>query len=319
MTAALSKALRAAIARPRSPWRSAAMTFCSVIIPFLLRYALDRGAFGAQFAFIYPAALAIAILCGTRWALLSGVSGMMITFYAFVSPASSLPADWSHWAVLITVVLALSAIIFVGSVLRSTVNQLNEANMEVQTLNGELLHRSKNAFQMVQALASGARRADDPAAFYAALEGRLHALASANQLLKHGEAKACSLQSAIASAIQPFDTDRISVSGPDCPIAPTSVVALSLAVHELATNATKYGALSDRAGNVSLTCEFERTGTGHALITWRELDGPPVKPPARKGMGTRLLVTQKGLEVLEHQFAPSGVLCRLRLPKANDP
>lgn len=314
MMTALSHALRAAIARSRSPLRNGAMVFGSVAVPLVLRLALDGGSFGAQFAFIYPAALAIAILCGWRWALLSGFSGMIATAYFLMDRSMPNPMDWGELAVLVVVALALCVIVFVGSLLRDTVNELNEAKLEVDKLNSELLHRSKNALQLVQALASGAKRSVDPGAFYFALEGRLRALASANELLRFGAAKSCLLLKVVSNALRPFDDQRISVTGCDCLIERGSVVALGLALHELATNAVKYGSLSNDSGSVSVVCEPDQTKKDHVLVGWTEHGGPKVEIPTHRGMGTRLLATQRGFEILEHVYASAGVQCVIRLP-----
>jgi two-component sensor histidine kinase len=113
---------------------------------------------------------------------------------------------------------------------------------------------------------------------------------------------------------------RIAAAGPHAPLSPKAALALSLALHELATNATKYGALSVPEGRVALTWSREALEGAETLaLTWVEHDGPPVVPPARKGFGLRLL--ERGLRqelggAVTVEFLPAGVRCSLRMPLA---
>lgn len=316
MAVDVRQSLRAMIAVERSPLLSALMTMGSIFVPILLRLAIDGGKFGAQFAFIYPAALAIAILCGWRWAMISGVGGMIATRYLLMGVQTLNGSGWQSMTVLAIVAAALLAIVYVGTALRDTVRQLDAAETKVATLNGELLHRSRNALQMIQGLASGAKGSQDPAAFYRALEGRLKAMSDANQLLRYGAEPSCLLHEAISVALEPFDRERVTYTGLDCRIERGSVVPLAMAIHELATNATKYGALSNDTGMVSISCSEDELGTGDGIIiVWRESGGPLVSPPVRRGLGTRLLATQAGLKVLELDFDPAGLRCKLGVMK----
>jgi two-component sensor histidine kinase len=108
--------------------------------------------------------------------------------------------------------------------------------------------------------------------------------------------------------------DRVQVSGPDLRLNPRCTVMLSVVLHELATNAAKYGALSDGAGKVSI----DWTSDGRELkLTWREAEGPPVTPMEQRGFGSRLIE-----QAFKHQlggraqieFQPSGIVCTLECP-----
>ncbi|MEJ6011193.1 sensor histidine kinase [Novosphingobium aquae] len=196
---------------------------------------------------------------------------------------SYIQPPWPSGTIIAIVTIALAAIIQVGTVLRSTVRQLDATETQVATLNDELLHRSRNALQIIQALASGAKASQDPAAFYRSLEGRLKAMADANLLLQYGAAHGCTLHEVISVALKPFDCDRITFDVAVGQIESGSVVPLALALHELATNATKYGALSNDSGRVSITCSTEcQNGLTETAIFWTEIGGPTVSPPLRR-------------------------------------
>jgi two-component system CheB/CheR fusion protein len=108
---------------------------------------------------------------------------------------------------------------------------------------------------------------------------------------------------------------RVHAGGPDVTLDPSLAVPLGLALHELATNATKYGALSKPGGTVELSWTVKRVGSGdHLALTWRERGGPIVTAPVRRGFGTSLI--ERGLPdaQIERSFEPEGLICRIELP-----
>jgi len=101
------------------------------------------------------------------------------------------------------------------------------------------------------------------------------------------------------------------ISGPACELPRDACVPLSLALHELCTNAAKYGALSVPEGWVAL--DWRLDGDGLLTLSWREENGPPVTGPARAGMGTQLLKRQRGLDHVELHYRPAGVECAIAI------
>jgi PAS domain S-box-containing protein len=162
----------------------------------------------------------------------------------------------------------------------------------------ELNHRVKNTLATVQSLAAQTLRTGDPKANQAAFVERLMALSRAHDVLTQEQWSGADLAAVLEAALKPFggeQLERFRVSGPAVRLAPTQALAFSMAFHELATNAVKYGALSGAAGLVAITWSVEPGGGAapdRLLLTWRESGGPPVSPPAREGFGSRLL---KGL------------------------
>jgi two-component sensor histidine kinase len=174
----------------------------------------------------------------------------------------------------------------------------------------EMAHRLKNALATVQSIAYRTLGNDTPAtAMFAA---RLKALAESNDLLnEHVDCPTANASDVIDLAVRPFTDEkrRIQVFCPEVRIAAPQVVSLALALHELCTNASKYGALSNDEGRVSL--KIDEVGD-RMKVVWTEQGGPPVQSPARSGFGTILL--KRISSDAEVMFDPQGFRCSFSLP-----
>src|SRR5262249_31808698 len=192
----------------------------------------------------------------------------------------------------------------------------------------ELNHRVKNTLAIVQSIASHSRQAAlSPDEFHKAFTSRLHALAEAHDLLTQTHWKGALLQQVIDAALKPFAgneraLDRISANGPVVWIAANTAVTLTLAFHELATNATKYGALSNDNGRIDVVWTPDPGQAAKELhLHWREKGGPPVTPPIRKGFGTMLMEKVLAYEAdcqAQLAFAPTGLEFHFRLPLSDN-
>ena len=194
---------------------------------------------------------------------------------------------------------------------------------------GELNHRVKNTLAVVLALAEQTRRATsnggpEKRRFHADFRSRLLALARAHDLLTHGAWQATALADLAQAALAPFGAlaadgpPRIEAHGPRVMLAPEPAVALAMALHELATNASKHGALSSPTGRVSLAWG-PAPGRETALdIAWTESGGPPLAgPPAHRGFGLRLLERALARQLegeVTLDYPRAGFAFRLRLP-----
>jgi two-component sensor histidine kinase/PAS domain-containing protein len=179
----------------------------------------------------------------------------------------------------------------------------------------ELIHRVKNTLATVQAVAGLTLRAatDLPSASQA-LERRIQSMAQAHDLLTSRAWTAANLMDVVMRSVGPFTPAQIRISGPAIDVSAQHVLALSLAIHELATNAAKYGALSRPEGRVDLGWQVQ---DGTLSLHWEESGGPPVARPARKGFGSRLLENlvfrdRGGDTVLTYD--PQGVRCHMTVP-----
>ncbi len=177
----------------------------------------------------------------------------------------------------------------------------------------ELHHRVKNILATVIAIARqtiGRDKAnhEDVEAF----TNRLSSLSRAQDLLVHADWQQADLRAIVQQALSPYPADAFAVSGPSVFLPPKAVVSLSLALHELATNAAKYGALSVLGGQVSISWKFERVGDDRLTIIWEERGGPEVMPPARKGFGSTLVERLLAAELkgqTKFSYEKSGVIC----------
>jgi two-component sensor histidine kinase len=164
----------------------------------------------------------------------------------------------------------------------------------------------------------------DPSAFKTTFSARLMALSRAHDLLTRRSWQGVILGDVVAEAALPFDdkseVHRVEVSGPDVLIEANAAVTLSMMMHELFTNAVKYGALSNVGGKVSLTWSYKSDGDAadRAMIDlmWTESCGPRINKPQRRGFGTRLIeasADQLGAKLLV-DYAAEGLRCRIALP-----
>ncbi len=172
-------------------------------------------------------------------------------------------------------------------------------------LTNEIHHRMKNMLTMVTAIVrQSMRSATNIPDAETAISARLVAMARAHDLLLRAELQSASLLSVIVGAIEQHNTalGRIAVHGNDVPIIPSSILPLTLILNELCTNATKYGALSNAAGHVSLSWDID-PALGTLAVRWREIDGPAVSAPGPKSFGTRLIE-----EALPRQLGGTGHL-----------
>jgi two-component sensor histidine kinase len=182
----------------------------------------------------------------------------------------------------------------------------------------ELRHRSGNLFSQLLALfAQTAKNSKNLADLVTKYEARVLALANAHRLITEGGWKSASLTEVLNTLLGPY-LDRITFSGPNVFLEPDATFGLSMAVHELATNATNYGSLSCQPGRIEVTWTVERTERGLTLtLAWKELDGPAPKRHPRPGFGTKLMTMVIARQLngeVQQTYAPLGLEARLIVP-----
>jgi PAS domain S-box-containing protein len=202
------------------------------------------------------------------------------------------------------------------------IEQRRRAEKQQQLLINELNHRVKNTLAIVQSLAQQSFKSDVPSdAAREAFNARLSALAAAHNLLTRRHWEKALLSEIISSSIHATAGEasaQVVIKGPEVVVSPQTAVSLAMAVHELSTNAIKYGALSSEAGTIAVTWEVSKDEARPRLrLEWREGGGPTVAVPTRKGFGTRMIerglaAELQGQVVLE--FAPSGLRCVIDAP-----
>jgi PAS domain S-box-containing protein len=183
-------------------------------------------------------------------------------------------------------------------------------------LSREMDHRAKNLLALVQATVQ-LTHADTVDGFKTAIEGRLQALSNAHTLLAQSRWAGANLHSLLIEELAPYrlaKTPRAQIDGPELVLEPRAAQAIAMVLHELATNAVKYGALSVPAGR--LRVEWSR-GEAQLTIRWSETDGPDVKSPARQGFGTRVVGSVIKTELageIRFDWNPEGLNCEITIP-----
>jgi PAS domain S-box-containing protein len=207
-------------------------------------------------------------------------------------------------------------------ILRDRTAQKREEEQR-RLLLAELNHRVKNTLAIVQSLVTQtARGAASVDALRGSLEARLEALATAHDLLTREGWQGADLGDVVRATLAPYagESARIQVGGPELHLTPNAALVLNMALHELATNAAKYGALSAPEGWVEVSWRLDQPGDapGATLdLLWRERGGPPVPPAPARGFGTRLIESTVTYQLggdARLAFAPDGVECWFQLP-----
>lgn len=288
-------------------------TAVAVAVPTALRWLIDRGEYGAPFLLYFPAIQMISMFLGWRWGALTAIGGGVVSAYLFMVPVFGFPTTWPELVLLALYVVTAGIMVLVGHALRMSVLENADRARQSEDFNRELQHRTKNSLQMMRALASQASKATDPAEFYEKLAGRLGALAKANELLRFGALRSCGMHDLVKAAVAPFGSDQIAMTGPSCLVSREVCTPLMMALHELGTNAHKYGALSREEGAVALSWRVaENDGIE---LSWIETGGPAVVEPTHRGLGSKLLTSQGAMQVVAMRYLPEGLRCTIVVPQ----
>ncbi|MGU3664187.1 PAS domain-containing protein [Methylobacterium sp. A49B] len=195
-----------------------------------------------------------------------------------------------------------------------------QAEAEQRVLNEEISHRLKNSFAMVISIATQTLRSVPERAPVEAFVRRIHALSSAHDVLLRQSWTAAPAKDVMKAVLaNAGHDDRVHLAGPELDLGPRATLSLSLLLHELATNAAKYGALSVPDGRVAVGWRLEGEGEGREVsLDWTEQGGPPPTPPAntgRKGFGSRLInLGLVGTGGVDLRYPPSGFQATMRAP-----
>jgi two-component system CheB/CheR fusion protein len=198
------------------------------------------------------------------------------------------------------------------------ITERKRAEERITLLAREVDHRSKNLLALVQATVH-LTQGDTPGALKTAIEGRLQALANAHALLAQSRWASADLRSLVAEELSPYCQERglrVRINGPNLALEPESAQSIAIAVHELTTNAVKYGALSAPAGLVQV--EWSRSVDGQVALRWEETGGPSVKPPARQGFGTRVIermIRNQLKGEVRFDWRSEGLVCEIAVPE----
>jgi len=188
-----------------------------------------------------------------------------------------------------------------------------QAEERMMLLTGEVDHRSNNLLAVIQAMLR-LTKADSAEEFQAAFQGRLSALANVQRLFSVSRWTGANIQTIIQEELRPYGSTRVSMSGVDVRLPASLAQAIAVAVHELATNAVKYGSLSGASGKIDINWQIDAADS--LLLRWIESGGPEIAEPMRKGFGVGaidgMVRTLSGR--ITRQWKPEGLDCELSFP-----
>jgi two-component system CheB/CheR fusion protein len=199
------------------------------------------------------------------------------------------------------------------------ISSLVQARQHQQTLIAELNHRVKNMLMVAIGIAQQTHKsAATPAAFLEAFVGRLQAMARSYELVSQENWTESSLRTLVETELAPFGLERLTIEGPAINLKPKSALSLGMVLHELATNAGKYGALTEPNGRVSIQWVRALGKRGEDLaFQWTEIGGPPVAPSAKRGFGLKLIDKETSYNLggrAEIEFRPAGLAAKIDFP-----
>ncbi len=229
----------------------------------------------------------------------------------------------------LTILSGLIVAVLLALLIRMTYQRINEERMLLEwqaseagirnSLTRELNHRVKNTLATVLSIVTlTRRRATDLDSYVDSLSGRIRALSATHDLLTSNEWSSIELRQIILAELAPYlgaNGEHVSLEGPDIRLAPNDALTFGLAVHELATNAAKYGALSLLSGRISI--RWEKLSDAVAEVHWQETGGPAVTEPAKRGFGRELIEKILARELnspIKLSFEADGLQCVFRVP-----
>jgi PAS domain S-box-containing protein len=195
-----------------------------------------------------------------------------------------------------------------------TERKRNQAHIALLAREAE--HRAKNVLATVQAIVH-LTEAETVADYKNAVEGRVQALANVHSLFVKSHWAGAELHDLVTKELAPYrkgDGTRVTVEGPAFALEPNTAQTIAVVVHELTTNAVKYGALSVTEGRVAVS--WIRNDKGHLVLRWTETGGPPVAPPSHKGVGTRVMASmiKQAKGQIRSDWHRAGLVCEISLP-----
>lgn len=325
----------------RAPWIRWSVSLGLFLVAFLVRYYLASSLpAGFPYLTFFPAVI-LATFVGGLWpGIINAILGCIASWYFFISPANSFELNGGAAIALAFYAFIVSVDVLIIHSIKVTARHLQAergafqaltetltlANAQLEKnradqmfLSRELGHRMKNQLAIVQAIVNQTlRSAPDLISAGKSLSDRVAVLSRAHDILISGATSGTAVGEIVRNAVFLHDDkfkSRFKVEGPETPIASRPALSLSLILHELSTNAAKYGALSRPEGKVTIYWEVTQTSAERTfLLTWEESGGPAIAEPVRKGFGSRLIragLAGTTMNRVSIHYNESGVKCEL--------
>lgn len=303
-------------ATPRTWPFTVGVALTLVVLATVVRVALQGLVDGrATFAFYYLAVTLAAVLGGYRAGAVTLAASSAAGWLLFAQPRRVIAPMSSAETTLLVIFLASAGLNgLIAASLRHAVLQLRDRDLELGLIADELRHRVKNVLLLVQCVSRQiARTAPDVDDFQTAFEARLKALANAHDILGRSGWAGAGLRELIGAHLNPFvapDGPRLRLEGEDLMVDPETALSLSLVLHELATNAVKYGCLSTPTGELRLSWRRDKDTLA---LEWLERGGPSVAPPVHKGFGA-IIIERTLAPGSRIDYEPDGLHVRAAVP-----
>lgn len=260
--------------------------------------------------------LVSAIVGGMLPGAVAALLGGMIANWSFVGAGGEFNLDGPHLWGLVAFWGVSALVIGLAETMTAALRREAALSARLAVIGRELQHRVKNVLTVTQALAQQtSRSAASVAEFRTDIIERLHALARAQDLLTEVQDRPVLIRTLLEQILAPFDLASrwaVPLAGPEVEVRADLAISLSLLLNELATNSVKYGALSTPQGRIRLVWNKQPQGV---RLEWKELGGPPVAAPRRKGFGSQLFKTAlpRSQGAVQIHFEGDGVRCEIRL------
>ena len=288
--------------------------FLIFAVAVLARVALDR-IIPERLPFItfFPAVVLAAYRCGL-WPSIAVLVLSALVGTAWVDPAPG-SSETVYRLVSLLLFLSLGGLnVYFVQRLKVANDQSAQHEAQLELINRELKHRIKNLFTIASSICSQTIKSGrSTQEMIRAVTGRIHAVASAQELLSVTSSTGADLAGlieALVSTVAP-DPSRLQVSDTSVRLPPEATTPFALILHELGTNALKYGAWSEDTGLVVITSTVE---PDRLFFEWREIDGPAIAPEIREGLGSALIKSGLPNATVAHDLTPTGLHCRISLP-----
>lgn len=295
-------------------WRGQAIAVICVCAAAALRLLLDHaGAQGIPFITFFPAVLLASVAAGVAAGSTALVLSALVAAYFWLPPNVDVNLYRSSWIALISFLFFGAILVVVSEALRVAVATTLDARNRAHVLAQEMKHRVQNVISVILGIsAQSARNASDLEDYRSRFEARVVALSRAQELVSDHADEPVDLRRLLTGVLEPFELQRFRLNGHGIGISGEIGSPFALLVHELATNALKYGALSVATGMVDIRWYGEGD---FVVLTWSERGGPPVARPEHGGFGSRLMKTAFPADHGEThvEFAASGVECTIRV------
>jgi two-component sensor histidine kinase len=259
----------------------------------------------------FPAVLFAALFGGLGPGIFAAVLGAIIGWWAFMQPYFLFTFANTGQEISVSIYLVAALLIVWGADRYRTLTQKLEDEEKFRKLAvEELSHRLKNKIATIQAIISFQLR-DNPE-IRDAIIGRLIALSGTDDLIMQTQGRGARLREILSAELGPYESSRVSIAGPVVLLPPKVAMTMALLVHELATNAAKYGALSNATGHLAIGWSYS---DGPLNLIWHESGGPIVATPTHNGFGMKLI--SRALSqfdgACETNFEATGLICKMRV------